>query len=61
MTGRDFEKWLRVMGWSQRKCALELDLSRNTVAKYLVEGAPVTVGLACAAVAAGLPEWSPTE
>lgn len=57
MTAEDFRAWLESMGWSQREVARRLDLSRNTVAKYLEEGAPVAIGYACAALARGLAPW----
>lgn len=57
MTGADFSAFLDRMGWSQRQASIELELSRNTVAKYSEQGAPRLVGLACAAIAAGLAEW----
>lgn len=61
MTSSDFEIWIAHMGWSQRRVAKELDLSRNTVARYLIDGAPRHIGLACAALAHGLTEWRTPE
>lgn len=58
MTSSDFATWLDHMGLSQRQAAVMLDISRNSVAKYLEIGAPALVGYACAALAAGLPQWS---
>lgn len=57
MTAQDFTRWVAVMGWNDSRVASELALSRNTVAKYKREGAPLSIGLACAALAAGLPAW----
>lgn len=57
MTAEDFAAWIGHMKMSERKVAEALQLSRTTVAKYRQEGAPVHIGLACAALAFGLPEW----
>lgn len=65
MTGEDFKAWRAAMGLSQRAAAETLGLSRGTVENYerghLVDGRPSlipkTVGLACAALAAGLDVW----
>jgi transcriptional regulator with XRE-family HTH domain len=57
MTAEDFAAWIDHMKLSERKVAETLQLSRTTVAKYRREGAPVHIGLACAALAFGLPEW----
>ena len=58
MTGDDFTAWIVHMDWSQRKVANVLGLSRNSVAKYMIEGAPDSIGYACAALAFGLPKWA---
>jgi len=58
MTADDFKGWIAAMGWNDSQAASELALSRNSVAKYKREGAPLSIGLACAALAAGLGPWS---
>ena len=58
MEAKDFEAWINHMGWSDSKVARELDLSRNTVIKYKQQGAPASIGYACAAIAYGLPPWA---
>lgn len=45
------------VGLNKAQVAARLGLSRNSVAKYEVEGAPVSIAYACAAVAAGLAPW----
>jgi len=57
MEAKDFCAWIEHMGFSEREAARTLDLSRNSVAKYKAEGAPAYIGLACAALAFGLPAW----
>ena len=58
MTGEDFQAFLDHMGWSEREAARQLQLSRNSVAKYKREGAKPDIDYACAAIAAGLEPWS---
>ena len=57
MTADDFRAFLDHMGWNRIDAAEHLGLSRNSVTKYLSEGAPLTVALACAARSFGLPPW----
>lgn len=58
MEAKDFSAWIEHMGYSDREVTRQLGLgSRNTVAKYKTEGAPAYIGLACAALAFGLPAW----
>ncbi|WP_432284137.1 hypothetical protein SLT36_20315 [Aminobacter sp. BA135] len=57
MDATDFVAWIDHMGWSDSEVARRLNLARNTVAKYKSEGAPSSIGLACAALAFGLPAW----
>lgn len=57
MAAEDFGAWIDHMGWSDSEVARQLDLSRNSVAKYRKEGAPANIALACAALAFGLPGW----
>lgn len=57
MSGEDFAAWLDHMGLSDAAAARALELSRNSVAKYKIAGAPRHVALACAALAFGLPAW----
>jgi len=58
MTAEHFKNWIAVMGWNDSQVASALALSRNSVAKYKREGAPLNIGLACAALAAGLAPWT---
>lgn len=57
MTAEIFCRWMTVMKLSNAAAARALDVSRNTIAKYRREGAPVAIGFACAAIAMGLPRW----
>lgn len=61
MTGEDFTAWMAHVGWNVSKTATAFDMSRNTVAKYLREGAPDHVAYACAAIAFGLPKWQSAQ
>lgn len=57
MTADDFNAWLEKEGFSAREAARHLGCSKDTVAKYKLKGAPVYIGLACAALSFGLPAW----
>lgn len=57
MTAEDFTAWMEHQGLNVAQTARTLELSRNTVAKYQREGAPLSIALACAAVSFGLPPW----
>ncbi len=59
MEAKEFQEWLKLMGFSERKAAQELGLSRATVSKYRDEGAPLYIGYACAAMIEGLEPWPP--
>lgn len=57
MTADDFNAWLAHMGYSGLEAARKLGCANNTVVKYRRDGAPDYIGLACAALAFGLPHW----
>lgn len=58
MTAKEFNDWLEHMKLNDAAATRALGLgSRNTVVKYKLEGAPVYIALACAALAFGLPAW----
>ncbi len=61
MTGSDFSAWMTHMGWNILETAEHLGLGRNTVARYMREGAPNYIGYACAAIAYGLPKWASVQ
>ncbi|MBC38906.1 MAG: hypothetical protein CMH91_07570 [Oceanicaulis sp.] len=62
MTGKDFTAWLDHMGFKDAQAARALGgMSRNSIKKYKDEGAPYHIGLACAALAYGLPPWKAPE
>ena len=67
MTADDFRAWHNAMGYTYDTGAKALGVSRSTYADWVAgrsrtTGKPVVpsraVGLACAAVAAGLGEWA---
>lgn len=57
MTAEDFNAWLKHVGYSDRKAARALGISRSTVKNYRERGGPRYLGLTCSAIAFGLPEW----
>lgn len=58
MDAKDFNAWLDHMGFNDSEATKALGLgSRNTLAKYKLEGAPLYIALACGALAYGLPPW----
>lgn len=57
MSSSDFCAWMDQVGFNIQTVAERLDLGRNTVARYRNMGAPGHIGLACAAIAMGLPAW----
>lgn len=61
MTGADFKAWLFQMGISQYRAAKLLGASRGAITSWLSRGAPLYVGLACAALLAGLEPFTRRE
>ena len=61
MTGEDFQAFIDHMGWSERETARQLEVDRNSIAKYKTVGTKAYLDFACAALAAGLPKWSERE
>lgn len=57
MNAQDFVDWLAFEKLNDVKAAEKLGVSRNSIAKYKVEGAPLTIELACNAVTYRLPSW----
>ena len=57
MSAIDFNAWLEHMGISGRKAAQQLGTANDTITKYKRDGAPLYIGLACGALAFGLPSW----
>lgn len=57
MTSSDFCEWLKAMKISGAEAARLLGVNVNTITRYKREGAPQTVGLACAALYHRLGEW----
>ena len=62
MTPEDFAAWVRAMeelnGWSGRECSRRLGCGVNQITKWKAEGAPLYIGLACAALAMNVEPWT---
>lgn len=54
MTPEDVKHWQKKMGFTYEAAADALGVNRATFGNYVKRGAPLTVALACAALAAGL-------
>jgi hypothetical protein len=65
MTPANFTAWVAHMkatqGWSGRRCARMLGCGPNQIGIWQRKGAPEYIGLACAALAYGLPAWRKTH
>lgn len=62
MSAADFRAWMEREQLSLRGAQARLGIgSRNSLLKYLAEGAPLTVALACSAISAGLGPWRPQD
>lgn len=57
MTGDDFTAWMQHMGYNRLQAAAALGVGRNTVPRWMNEGAPLHVALACTALALGMKPW----
>lgn len=61
MSAADFDAFVTFMmirsDWSARKLSDALGVSENTMTAWRRNGAPRHVGLACGAIAYGLPAW----
>lgn len=57
MTGKQFATWQVTLGFTDSQAARALATSPSTVARYRTKGGSYLLGLACAAVAAGLSPW----
>ena len=54
MLPEDFDAWLETMGFSGPESAHRLGLAKDAVVRYRRTGPPLSIALACAALAAGL-------
>lgn len=65
MSPADFSAWVAHMKatqrWSARECARQLGCGVNQIARWRESGAPLYIGLACAALIFGLPSWRPVK
>jgi len=65
MTPAAFAAWLAFMRstrkWSGAKCAVALGVHGNQIKRWRDNGAPPYVGLACSAIAQGLPPWETSQ
>ena len=57
MTPTELRAWQAHMGYTQQHAAEALGVSLATYKRYLTGDVPHVVGLACAALAAGLQPW----
>jgi transcriptional regulator with XRE-family HTH domain len=69
MRAADFKAWRKTMGYTQKQAAEALGLGTSTIEQYdrgvrkddgTTVTIPLTVALACAALAAGLRPWQAT-
>jgi len=61
MTAYDFIEWLDVMWLSDEEAARRLFVSIDEINRFKYEGASMTIALACAAIASGVPAWAPSK
>ena len=59
MTPAQFDAWLISMGLSERRAAELLGAAPSTIGQWRRVSTPPLLGLACAALAAGLKPWVP--
>jgi len=59
MTADQLRTWQAAMGLTQQQAAVAMGVSLATYKRWLVTGPSRLAALACAALAAGLPEWVP--
>ena len=57
MTEIEFSAWADAMHWGNSEISRRLHIARGTVIQYRIRGAPFHIGLAAAALAAGLGPW----
>ncbi len=58
MTANEFENWLDRLWLSDGEAARLLGVSRKRIKHFRQSGAPIYIGLACAAVAYKLHPWA---
>lgn len=62
MTPEDFTAWVASMkdtsGWSERECTRQLGCGINQITRWKASGAPLYIGLACAALSIGIKDWT---
>jgi len=58
MSATDFCNWLKAMKTTRVQAAKLLGVSTHMIARYMREGAPLVVGLACTALYHRLDVWS---
>jgi hypothetical protein len=59
MTAHEFGEWMDHMWFSPDDAADRLGVAPELIVQFERDGAPATVGLACAAIATGLAAWQP--
>ncbi len=58
MTSENLAAWQKQMSYTYESAAKALGISRATYGRYLKDGAPLYIGLACAALTARLAPWA---
>ncbi|CAN0444459.1 unnamed protein product [Phaeothamnion confervicola] len=58
MPAKAFNAWQAALGLTDSQAARALGTAPSTIARYRTAGGSHLIGLACAAVAAGLPSWN---
>ena len=61
MTARQFERWLRTMGYGTMEASRALGCGRNSIANWRASGAPEYIDHACANIAGERPPWSRSQ
>ena len=61
MTAKEFENWMDRMWLSDGEAAGLLGVSRKRIRHFRESGAPIYIGLACAALARKLHPWAVRE
>lgn len=61
MTGKQFTAWQAALGLTDSQAARILGTAPSSIARYREKGGRHWLGLACAAIAAGLPSWKPAR
>ena len=61
MKPADVQAFFDQTGWTESEMSRQTGYTRNTLAKYRAEGAPLQFALVAAALTAGLEPWRPAD